>query len=62
MASISRIEIEKFNGQNFDISKLKIENLLVDQEKWASVCLCTILKGMPREEWEKLDRRERSTN
>jgi hypothetical protein len=30
MASSSRIEIEKFNGQNFDIWKLKMEDILVD--------------------------------
>jgi hypothetical protein len=29
MASSSRIEIEKFNGQNFDLWKIKIEYLLV---------------------------------
>jgi hypothetical protein len=61
MASSSRIEIEKFNGQNFELWKLKIEDLLVDREQWeAVVCLGTILTGMSREEWEKLERRERS--
>jgi hypothetical protein len=34
MASSSRIEIEKFNGQNFELWKLKIEDLLVDREQW----------------------------
>jgi len=28
----SRIEIEKFNGQNFELWKLKIEDLLVYRE------------------------------
>jgi hypothetical protein len=32
MASSLRIEIEKFNGHNFELWKLKMEDLLVDQE------------------------------
>jgi hypothetical protein len=61
MVSSSRKEIKKFNGQNFDFWKLKIECLLVDQKKWAKVYLGTILMGMRREEWDKLKRREMST-
>jgi hypothetical protein len=38
MASSSRIEIEKFNGQNFELWKLKMEDLLVDREQWTTVC------------------------
>jgi hypothetical protein len=33
-----RIDIEKFNGQNFELWKLKIEDLLVDREQWEVVC------------------------
>jgi hypothetical protein len=61
MASSSRIEIEKFNGQNFELWKLKMEDLLVDREQWVVVSPRTILMGMSKEEWEKLKRRERST-
>ena len=32
MASNSRVEIEKFNGQNFELWKLKMEDLLVDKK------------------------------
>jgi hypothetical protein len=32
MASSSRIEIEKFNGKNFELWKLKIEDILIDRE------------------------------
>ena len=32
MVSSSRVEIDKFNGQNFELWKLKIEDLLVDKE------------------------------
>jgi hypothetical protein len=37
MASSSRIEIEKFNGKNFDLWKLKMEDLLVNKEQWIVV-------------------------
>jgi hypothetical protein len=37
MASSSRIEIEKFNGKNFELWKLKMEDLLVDKEQWIVV-------------------------
>jgi hypothetical protein len=37
MESSSRIEIEKFNGKNFEIWKLKMEDLLVDKEQWIVV-------------------------
>jgi hypothetical protein len=32
MATSSRIEIEKFNGKNFELWKLKMEDLLVDKK------------------------------
>ena len=47
MASNSRVEIEKFNGQNFELWKLKMEDLLVDKEQWAAVDLGTHLVAMP---------------
>ena len=34
MASSSRIEIEKFNSKNFELWKLKMEDLIVDKEQW----------------------------
>jgi hypothetical protein len=60
MARSSIIEIENFNGQNFELWKLKMEDLLVDQEKWIAVCPGTHPRGMSTEEWEKLKIRERS--
>jgi hypothetical protein len=84
MASSSRIEIEKFNGKNFELWKLKMEDLLVDKEQWIVVdpgtqptgtptgtqttgtqptstqTTSTPPTGMSKEDWEKLDRRERS--
>ena len=58
MASNSRIEIEKFNGHNFEFWKLKMEYLLVDREQWREVGPGTHSTGMLTEEWEKLERRE----
>jgi hypothetical protein len=37
MVSSSRIEIEKFNGKNFELWKLNMEDLLVDKEQWIVV-------------------------
>jgi hypothetical protein len=45
MESSLRIEIVKFNGQNFDLWKLKIEDLLVDREQRESLCPGAILIG-----------------
>ena len=39
MASTLRIEIEKFNGQNFELWKLKMEDLLVNDVLWSLFCL-----------------------
>jgi hypothetical protein len=37
MTSSSIIEIEKFNGQSFDLWKIKLEDLIVDREQWIVV-------------------------
>ena len=37
MASGGKIEIEKFNGQIFELWKLKMEDLLVDKDQWIVV-------------------------
>ena len=31
------IEIEKFNGQSFELWHLKMEDLLVDKDQWMAV-------------------------
>ena len=41
MASGGKIEIEKFNGQSFELWKLKMEDLLVDKDQWIAVDLGT---------------------
>lgn len=37
MVSSSRIEIEKFYGQRFELWKLDMEDFLVDKEQWVVV-------------------------
>jgi hypothetical protein len=37
MASSSKIEIEKFNGQSFELWKLNMEDLLTDKDQWIAV-------------------------
>ena len=61
MASSSRVEIEKFNGQNFDLWNLKMEDILVDKEQWEVVDLGTKPTAASSKDWEKLDRKVRRT-
>jgi hypothetical protein len=86
MVSSSRIEIENFNGKNFELWKLNMEDFLVDKEQWIVVdpgahptgtpststqatgtqhtstqTTSTPVIGMSKEDWDKLDRRARST-
>eukprot|EP00253_Pinus_taeda_P009487 PITA_09487 len=37
MVSSGKIEIDKFNGQSFELWKLKMEDLLVDKDQWIVV-------------------------
>ena len=57
----SIIEIEKFNSPNFELWKLKLEDLLVDQEQWIAVDPGTKPTVTSQEDWDKLERRARST-
>ena len=55
MARSGKIEIKKFNGQSFELWKLKIEDFLVDKEQWIAVDLGTKPMEMFDEDWNKLD-------
>ena len=61
MASGGKIEIEKFNGQSFELWKLKMEDLLVDKDQWIVVDIGTKPTTMSDEDWKKLDRKAKST-
>ena len=55
MLNTSRIEIEKFNFLNFELWKLKMENILVDREKWVDVEPGTKWTCTSDEDWTKLN-------
>ena len=61
MESDGKIEIEKFNGQSFELWKLKMEDLLVDKDQWIMVDPGTKPMKMSDEDWKKLDRKAKST-
>jgi hypothetical protein len=61
MASNSKMEIEKFNGQSFELWKLKMEDLLVDRYQWIMVDLSTSPTGTSIDDWKKFDRKAKST-
>ena len=61
MAIDRKIEIEKFNGQSFELCKLKMEDFLVDKDQWIAVDPSTKLMTMSDEYWKKLDRKAKST-
>jgi len=55
MVRNAKIEIEKFNGQSFDMWKLKLEDLLVDKYQWITVDPGTKSTTMSAKYWAKLD-------
>ena len=60
MVSSGKIEIEKFNGQSFELWKLNMEDLLVDKDQWIMVDLGTKPTTMSDEDRKKLDRKAKS--
>ena len=61
MASGGKIEIEKFNGQIFELWKLNMEDLLVNKGEWIMVDLGTKPTTMSDEDWKNSDRKAKST-
>ena len=41
MVNSLKMEIEKFNGQSFELWKIKMEDLLVERDQWITVDLST---------------------
>ena len=60
MSSSFIVEIEKFNEQNFELWKLKMEDFIVDQEQWVVMDMGTKPTTMLKKDWEKLERKVRS--
>ena len=61
MESSGKIEIEKFNGQSFELSKLKTEDVLVDKDQWIMVDPGTKPMTTSDADWNKLDQKTKST-
>eukprot|EP00253_Pinus_taeda_P022008 PITA_22008 len=61
MASSGKIEINKFNGQRFELWKLKMENLLVDKYEWITVDSGAKPTEVSDQEWKKLERKAKNT-
>jgi len=57
MVSNGKIEIDKFNGQSFELWKLKMEDMLVDKDRWIAVDPGTKPTGVSDEEWKNLDQK-----
>eukprot|EP00253_Pinus_taeda_P028964 PITA_28964 len=51
MVSSGKIEIKKFNGQIFELWKLKMDDLLVDKDQWIAV---DPGEAMTKALWDKL--------
>jgi len=59
MERSGKIKIDNFNGQSFELWKLKMEDLVVDKYQWVMVDLGTKLLTMFDEHWYKLDQKEK---
>jgi hypothetical protein len=55
MEGNSKMEIEKFNGQSFELWNLNMEDLLVERNQWTMVDLGTAPTGTSTNDWKKLD-------
>jgi hypothetical protein len=61
MVSSLKMEIEKFNGNFFELRNLNMEDLLMDRDYWIMVDPGTAPIGNLANYWKKLDRKAKST-
>jgi hypothetical protein len=61
MASNLKMDIEKFNGQIFELWNLKMEDLFVEKYQWSMVDPCTTPTRTSIDDWKKLDWKAKST-
>jgi hypothetical protein len=54
MVRSSKIKINKFNGKNFELWKLKMQDLLVYKDQLIVVDSSISLTGTPVDDWKKL--------
>jgi hypothetical protein len=55
MEGNSKMEIEKFNVQSFELWNINMEDLLVERDQWTMVDLGTAPIGTSTNDWKKLD-------
>jgi hypothetical protein len=55
MVSSLKMEIDKFNGKSFELWKLKMEYLLVENDQWIIVDLGTAPTRTLKKDWKNLD-------
>ena len=49
------MEVEKFNGSNFELWKLKMEDMLEDRDLWEVASLPVRLAAMSQVDWDLKD-------
>ena len=55
------MEIENFNRQSFELWKLNMEYLLVDEDQWIVVDPGTVPTVTSTDDWKNLDWKEKNT-
>lgn len=58
-SSYSRVEVEKFNGTNFELWKLKMQDMLEDRDLWEVASLDVRPTTISLVDWEIKDRKAR---
>ena len=56
-SSYGKMEVEKFNGSNFELWKLKMEDLLEDRDLWEAASLDVRPAMISQPDWELKDRK-----
>ena len=54
-SSYGRMEAEKFNGTNFELWKLKMEDMLEDHDLWEVTSSATRLETIAQADWDIKD-------
>lgn len=61
MTSSSKMEIDKFNGETFELWKLKMEDFLVDKDQWIVVDPSIGPTRIRTNDWKNLDWKGKNT-
>ena len=56
-SSYGRMEVEKFNGTNFELWKLKMEDMLEDRDLWEANSSATRPETIAQADWDLKDRK-----